>query len=217
MCPPKLVPFFRSLTPVLCREYSYTRRILPIQSRRPDFLFVIATVYIPLITAMSLFQIAFDYAAPFLYVGKNELPIDLQVPSTNHAYIQPYKLPHHILCRPDLQHSSYKKLRGLLIGYSSDYADFIDPEVRSQSTARRAQNVDIFRIFFWFGEHYSITLLTQAIVMVVVQITLLKVALDNRPSAGVRNGIEHTPFSGGNSDGSSSRPYEFWQWKTTKP
>ena len=81
----------------------------------------------------------------------------------------------------------------------------------------RQFHVNIIRIFFWFGEYYSRTLLTQAIVMIVVQITMLKVALDNRPSAGVRNGIEHTPFSGGNSDGSSSRPYEFWQWKATKP
>ncbi|CAI7601568.1 unnamed protein product [Penicillium glandicola] len=75
----------------------------------------------------------------------------------------------------------------------------------------------MIRVFYWFGEYYSGTLLTQAIVMIVVQLTMLKVALDNRPSTGGRNGIEHTPFSGGNSDGSSSRPYEFWQWKTTKP
>lgn len=85
---------------------------------------------------MSLFQIAFDYAAPFLYVGVNELPIHLQVPSANQAHIQPYKLPRHVLCRPDRQHSSHKKLGGLLLGYSFDYADFVDPEVRSRSTAR---------------------------------------------------------------------------------
>lgn len=144
-------------------------------------------------------------------------PLIYRFPVLTTLNIQPYKLPRHVLCRPDPQHSSHKKLGGLLIGYSFDYADFVDPEVRSRSTARWAQSVDILRVFFWFGEHYSGTLLTQAIVMIVVQIAMLKVALDNRPSAGVRNGIEHTPFSGGNSDGSSSRPYEFWQWKATKP
>lgn len=74
-----------------------------------------------------------------------------------------------------------------------------------------------FRVFYWFGAYYSGALLTQAVVMILVQGTLLKVALENRPSAGVMNGIEHTPFSGGSADGGFARPYEFWQWKNTKP
>jgi hypothetical protein len=52
--------------------------------------------------------------------------------------------------------------------------------------------------------------------MIVVQVALLKVALDNRPASGTKNGIEHTPFSSG-SDGGFVRPYEFWQWRSTKP
>lgn len=52
--------------------------------------------------------------------------------------------------------------------------------------------------------------------MILVQMALLKVALDNRPSAGAKNGIEHSPFSGA-ADGGFSRPYDFWQWKSTKP
>lgn len=79
------------------------------------------------------------------------------------------------------------------------------------------QRLTLYRVFFWFGEHYSGTLLTQAIVMIVVQIAMLKVALDNRPSPGGRNGIEHAPFSGAGASVGSSRPYEFWQWKNTKP
>ncbi|KAJ5517785.1 hypothetical protein N7453_000207 [Penicillium expansum] len=127
---------------------------------------------------MSLFQIAFDYAAPFFLISS---PI-------------------------------------------TSYADQILSIHRTRSSAGFSLDIplimlvsSILKIFYWFGEHYSSTLLTQAIVMIVVQVTMLKVALDNRPSAGVRNGIEHTPFSGGNSDGSSSRPYEFWQWRATKP
>lgn len=52
--------------------------------------------------------------------------------------------------------------------------------------------------------------------MILVQMALLKVALDNRPAVGAKNGIEHTPFSGG-SQGGFNRPYDFWQWKNTKP
>jgi hypothetical protein len=72
------------------------------------------------------------------------------------------------------------------------------------------------RVFYWFGEYYSKALLAQAIVMILVQMALLKVALDNRPAVGAKHGIEHTPFSGG-SQGGFDRPYDFWQWKNTKP
>ncbi|KAJ5837008.1 hypothetical protein N7447_003034 [Penicillium robsamsonii] len=127
---------------------------------------------------MSLFQIAFDYAAPFFLISS---PV-------------------------------------------TSYADQIVSIYRTRSSAGFSLDIplimlisSILKIFYWFGEYYSGTLLTQAIVMIVVQVTLLKVALDNRPSAGGRHGIEHAPFSGGNSDGSSSRPYEFWQWRDTKP
>ena len=72
------------------------------------------------------------------------------------------------------------------------------------------------RIFYWFGEYYSSALLIQAVVMILVQVTLLKVALDTRPSPGGRDGIEHAPFSGASSSG-ISRPYDFWQWRDTKP
>lgn len=71
------------------------------------------------------------------------------------------------------------------------------------------------RVFYWFGEYYSKALLAQAMVMIVVQSALLKVALDNRPATGAKNGIEHTPFTSGNNG--FTRPYDFWQWKSTKP
>ena len=73
-----------------------------------------------------------------------------------------------------------------------------------------------YRVFYWFGEYYSKTLLAQALVMILVQIALLKVALDNRPAVGARNGIEHAPFTGGSSN-DFQRPYDFWQWRNTKP
>ncbi|KAJ5536510.1 hypothetical protein N7513_009696 [Penicillium frequentans] len=73
----------------------------------------------------------------------------------------------------------------------------------------------ILKVFYWFGEYYSKALLAQAMVMVVVQSALLKVALDNRPATGAKNSIEHTPFSSGNNG--FTRPYDFWQWRSTKP
>lgn len=57
--------------------------------------------------------------------------------------------------------------------------------------------------------------------MIFVQSLLLKVALDNRPSAGAKEGIEHVPFSGHQRQESSSnlgfrRPYNFWRWRSEK-
>ncbi|KAJ5735787.1 uncharacterized protein N7483_000912 [Penicillium malachiteum] len=74
----------------------------------------------------------------------------------------------------------------------------------------------ILKVFYWFGEYYSKALLAQAVVMIVVQLALLKVALDNRPAMGAKHGIEHAPFSNTN-NGGFSRPYDFWQWRSTKP
>lgn len=58
--------------------------------------------------------------------------------------------------------------------------------------------------------------------MIVVQLILLKVALDNRSPTGARDGLEHTPFHGYTAeDGlkdllSGRRPYDFWQWNNSK-
>lgn len=73
------------------------------------------------------------------------------------------------------------------------------------------------RVFYWFGDYYSLSLLTQAIIMIAVQMVLLKVALDNRPLAGAKNGVEHVPFSNVDSEKTGARPYDFWQWKSAKP
>ena len=73
------------------------------------------------------------------------------------------------------------------------------------------------RVFYWFGAYYSIPLLLQAIVMIVVQVVLLKVALDNRPQSGQKEGIEHMPFTGFGGRSGFARPYDFWQWRTSRP
>jgi hypothetical protein len=71
-------------------------------------------------------------------------------------------------------------------------------------------------LFYWFGAYYSFPLLVQAVVMIGVQIILLKVALENRPPPSLKDGIEHAPFSGQAHSG-FKRPYDFWQWKATRP
>jgi hypothetical protein len=59
--------------------------------------------------------------------------------------------------------------------------------------------------------------------MIGVQLVLLKVALDNRPTSGLKDSIEHAPFSTYTSDPSSTttpfspRPYNFWLWRSPKP
>lgn len=79
--------------------------------------------------------------------------------------------------------------------------------------------ISVHRVFYWFGARYSPSLLVQAMIMIAVQLVLLKVALDNRPPMGVRDGVEHAPFSGVNGDGPMAfkRPYRFWQWRNAKP
>ncbi|KAL3478416.1 hypothetical protein BJX99DRAFT_106731 [Aspergillus californicus] len=75
----------------------------------------------------------------------------------------------------------------------------------------------ILKVFYWFGDYYSITLLAQAVIMIGVQLVLLKVALDNRPLSGGKNGVEHVPFSGAGEQAAFVRPYNFWQWRNAKP
>jgi hypothetical protein len=65
--------------------------------------------------------------------------------------------------------------------------------------------------------------------MIIVQLIMLKVALDNRAPAGEKGGVGHQPFQGyaHNSPGHKGmlwdflmegrRPFGFWQWSATKP
>ncbi|OJJ48505.1 hypothetical protein ASPZODRAFT_1608769 [Penicilliopsis zonata CBS 506.65] len=106
----------------------------------------------------------------------------------------------------------------------TSYADQIYSIHRTRSSAGFSLDIplimlvaSILKVFYWFGAYYSMSLLLQAAIMVVVQVILLKVALDNRPMPGGKNGIEHAPFSSVEADGAFSRPYNFWQWRSAKP
>ena len=94
----------------------------------------------------------------------------------------------------------------------------------------------ILKVFYWPGARFDRALLVQALVMIVVQSVLLKVALDNRPTPLRIQGLEMKSLNGGaggsgigGTQGSSMRssasepqqsswrPYNFWRWKETQP
>ncbi|KAL2888675.1 PQ-loop repeat-containing protein 1 [Ceratocystis lukuohia] len=74
----------------------------------------------------------------------------------------------------------------------------------------------ILKCFYWLGSHFDISLLLQAILMIIMQVILLKIALDNRPTSKAETTV---PFAGVQEKGllSGPRPYEFWQWRSSKP
>lgn len=54
--------------------------------------------------------------------------------------------------------------------------------------------------------------------MVFMQVALLKIALDHRPPPSTKGGDGAAPFAGANEPAwMSSRPYNFWQWRSHKP
>lgn len=77
------------------------------------------------------------------------------------------------------------------------------------------------RIFYYPGAHFDKALLVQSIFMVLVQLALLKIALDHRPPPPSKGGEAAAPFAGvgaGQSSGLfATRPYNFWQWRSPKP
>lgn len=76
------------------------------------------------------------------------------------------------------------------------------------------ESFTICRLFYWFGVHFDLSLLVQACLMIVVQSLLLHVALSNRaiPAAQTQ------PFAGvRDSDPFGKRPYDFWQWRPSRP
>lgn len=88
-------------------------------------------------------------------------------------------------------------------------------------------SASILKIFYWPGARYDTALLTQALIMVVVQVVLLKVALDNRPGRRRRRDASRGPFDdlepevdmdvGNGGGGGFCRPWRFWRWRRQRP
>ncbi|KAF8536409.1 hypothetical protein BDD12DRAFT_890245 [Trichophaea hybrida] len=92
-------------------------------------------------------------------------------------------------------------------------------QIRSMHSSRSSQGfsldtplimlvASILRCFYWLGAEFETSLLIQSILMIFVQLTLLKVALDHRPPEVSQ------PFSMATN---TPRPYRFWQWRGQRP
>jgi hypothetical protein len=68
----------------------------------------------------------------------------------------------------------------------------------------------ILKVYYWFGSHFSTSLLIQALLMIVVHLLCLHVALTNRPAPS------HLPFHAATGS-ARKRPYDFWQWRNPRP
>ncbi|KAF2646847.1 hypothetical protein P280DRAFT_465002 [Massarina eburnea CBS 473.64] len=96
----------------------------------------------------------------------------------------------------------------------TSYADQIYNMHRTRSSAGFSLDIplimlvaSILKIYYWFGAHYSTSLLVQALLMIGIHLLCLHVALAHRPSPS------HLPFQ----PATSKRPYNFWQWRSTRP
>lgn len=124
----------------------------------------------------------------------------------------------------------------LVLSPITSYADQILSMHRTRSSAGFSLDIplimlsaSILKIFYWPGARFDLSLLTQAIVMVVVQTLLLKVALDNRPvplrtdaiemKLGARSPNMDALGNGarGEHKGESGRPGGFWRWREQRP
>lgn len=82
-----------------------------------------------------------------------------------------------------------------------------------------ADNFNHDRIFYYPGARFDSALLIQSFLMVIMQVLLLKIALDHRPGPASKGGDAALPFAGAAKEGfwERPRPYSFWQWRSPKP
>ncbi|KAF2269477.1 hypothetical protein CC78DRAFT_529259 [Lojkania enalia] len=98
----------------------------------------------------------------------------------------------------------------------TSYADQIYSIHKTRSSAGFSLDIplimlaaSILKVYYWFGAHFSTSLLIQALLMISIHLLLLHVALTHRPPH-----THHQPFAHTHS---APRPYNFWQWRSTRP
>lgn len=76
----------------------------------------------------------------------------------------------------------------------------------------------LYRIYYWLDVHYDTSLLIQAVLMVIMQVLLLHVALQNKPtpSASYSTALQ-TPLAGSTVSEPMRRPFNFWRWRVARP
>ncbi|KAI4241080.1 MAG: hypothetical protein L6R42_011377 [Xanthoria sp. 1 TBL-2021] len=110
----------------------------------------------------------------------------------------------------------------LILSPFTSYTDQILSINRTRTSAGFALDIpgimltaSILKIFYWPGARYDMSLLVQAFLMVGVQMTLLKVALDNRPAWRGERPFTETGRSFAQTG--TGRPFDFWRWKQQRP
>ena len=105
--------------------------------------------------------------------------------------------------------------KSLVLSPITSYTDQILSIHRTRTSAGFSLDIpfimltaSILKVFYWPGARYDIALFVQAMIMIVVQMILLKVSLDNRPSWR-----DEGPFAP-KADG---RPFNFWRWRLQRP
>ncbi|KAE9364598.1 hypothetical protein N431DRAFT_355040 [Stipitochalara longipes BDJ] len=113
----------------------------------------------------------------------------------------------------------------IIISPITSYADQTYSIHRTKSSAGFSLDIplimlvaSILKIFYYPGAKFDTALLIQAFIMIAIQLVLLKVALDHRPSPSSKGGDAAMPFSGARDrEFEIPRPYNFWQWRSHKP
>ncbi|KAI1827937.1 hypothetical protein F4861DRAFT_491736 [Xylaria intraflava] len=113
----------------------------------------------------------------------------------------------------------------LILSPFLSYADQAISMHRAKSSAGFSLDIPLImlvasmlRIFYYPGAKYDVALLIQSFCNIVMQIILLKVALDHRPVPSSRGGSAAIPFAdASNALSGLGRPYNFWQWRSSKP
>lgn len=97
----------------------------------------------------------------------------------------------------------------------TSYADQIYSIHRTRSSAGFSLDIplimlvaSILKVYYWFGAHFSTSLLVQAVLMISIHLILLHVALTHRPAPS------HMPFQPA---AATKRPFDFWQWRSPRP
>lgn len=113
----------------------------------------------------------------------------------------------------------------LILSPVLSYSDQAVSMYKSKSSAGFSLDIPLimlvasmFRIFYYPGARFDTALLIQSFLNILVQLVLLKVALDHRPAPSSKGGEAAMPFAGARESAwEIQRPYNFWQWKSPKP
>jgi len=113
----------------------------------------------------------------------------------------------------------------IIISPITSYADQTYSMHRAKSSAGFSLDIPLImlvasmlKVFYYPGARFDTALLIQAFIMIVIQLVLLKIALDHRPSPSSKGGEAAIPFAGARDrEFDIPRPYNFWQWRSHKP